>query len=170
MGAFALVALVLAALGLYGVLAYTVRQRTKEIGIRMAVGASAAQVRALVFRQAAAVVGPGLVAGLLGTLVSRPWLATLAFEDQPVGSAHSWRNRAATHGGCQRRRLGAGPARSECAAQGRPRGGRVSGGDVTPRGLAARPAHRPGPHAPWNWRGVRPVHRRNARWNAAGSE
>ena len=40
-------------------------------------------MRALVFRQAAAVVGPGLVAGLLGTLVSRPWLATLAFEISP---------------------------------------------------------------------------------------
>ena len=88
MGAFALVALVLAALGLYGVLAYTVRQRTKEIGIRMALGASAAQVRALVFRQAAAVVGLGLVAGLAGALVLGRWLPALAFGDQPVGSAH----------------------------------------------------------------------------------
>lgn len=84
MGAFALVAVLLAAIGLHGVLAYTVRQRTKEIGIRMAVGASGAQVRALVFRQAATVVGPGLVAGLLCTLVSRPWLATLAFGISPT--------------------------------------------------------------------------------------
>ena len=83
MGTFALVAVLLAAIGLYGVLAYTVRQRTKEIGIRMAVGASGTQVRALVFRQAAAVVGPGLVAGLICTLVSRRWLATLAFGISP---------------------------------------------------------------------------------------
>ena len=83
MGAFALVSLLLAALGLYGVLAYTVRQRTREIGIRMALGATAAQVRALVFRQAVAVVGLGLVVGLLGTLMSRPWLAALAFEISP---------------------------------------------------------------------------------------
>ena len=83
MGAFALVALVLAALGLYGVLAYTVRQRTKEIGIRMALGASAAQVRALVFRQAAVVVGLGLAAGLGGALVLGRWLAALAFGIRP---------------------------------------------------------------------------------------
>ena len=83
LGTFALVALVLAALGLYGALAYSVRQRTKEIGIRLAVGARAAQVRALVFRQAAVVVGPGLVVGALGTLVSRRWLATLSVEISP---------------------------------------------------------------------------------------
>ena len=86
MGAFALVALVLAALGLYGVLAYSVRQRTREIGIRMAVGASTSQVRALVFRQAVAVVGPGLVVGLLGTLVSRPLAGGAGVRSQPVGS------------------------------------------------------------------------------------
>ena len=82
-GAFALISLVLAALGLYGVLAYTVRERTAEIGIRMALGATAAQVRALVFRQAAVFVSLGVVAGLAGALVLGRWLSALVFEVSP---------------------------------------------------------------------------------------
>jgi ABC-type antimicrobial peptide transport system permease subunit len=83
MGTFALISLLLAALGLYVVLAYTVRQRTREIGIRIALGATAAQARALVFRQAAVVVGLGLAAGLGGALMLGRWLAALAFGVSP---------------------------------------------------------------------------------------
>jgi putative ABC transport system permease protein len=83
MGAFALVALMLAALGLYGVLAYTVRQRTPEIGIRMALGATAAHVRALVLRQAAVVVGLGLVVGIAGAIALGGALSALLFETSP---------------------------------------------------------------------------------------
>ncbi|MPZ16618.1 MAG: FtsX-like permease family protein [Luteitalea sp.] len=83
MGAFAAVALMLAALGLYGVLAYTVRQRTPEIGIRMALGATAAHVRALVLRQAAAVVAIGLVAGTAGAIALGRALSALLFETNP---------------------------------------------------------------------------------------
>ena len=83
MGAFALVALALAALGLYGVLAYAMRQRSIEIGIRIALGATAAQVRALVFRQAGVVVSLGVAAGLAGALVLGRWLETLAFGIAP---------------------------------------------------------------------------------------
>ena len=83
MGAFALVSLVLAAIGLYGVLAFTVRERTAEIGIRMALGATAVEVRALVFRQAAGIVSLGVAAGGAGALVLGRWLATLAFEISP---------------------------------------------------------------------------------------
>jgi predicted permease len=83
MGAFALVALALAALGLYGVLAYAVRQRATEIGIRIALGASASQVRVLVCRQAAAVVGLGIAAGLCGALLLGRWLETLTFGIAP---------------------------------------------------------------------------------------
>jgi putative ABC transport system permease protein len=83
MGAFAGVSLTLAAIGLYGVLAYAVRQRTPEIGIRMALGATAADVRALVLRQAAIVVGSGLVVGVVGALVLGRWLSSLLFQVSP---------------------------------------------------------------------------------------
>jgi putative ABC transport system permease protein len=79
MGAFAVVAVALAALGLYGVLAYAVRQRSTEIGIRLALGATASQVRSLVLRQAALVVGFGLAAGVAGALALGRWLGALAF-------------------------------------------------------------------------------------------
>ena len=83
MGAFALVSLVLALLGLYGVLAYAVSQRTTEIGIRMALGATRSQVRALVFGHAALVVGMGIAAGVVGALLFGRWLSALAFEIKP---------------------------------------------------------------------------------------
>jgi ABC-type antimicrobial peptide transport system permease subunit len=75
MGAFAGVSLMLAALGLYGVLSYIVRQRTQEIGIRIALGASAGQVRGLVLRQAVLVLGVGVVAGIAGAVVLGRWLS-----------------------------------------------------------------------------------------------
>jgi putative ABC transport system permease protein len=83
MGGFALVSLLIAALGLYGVLAYMVRERTAEIGIRIALGATAAHVRALVLRQAAVVVGVGVAAGVGGALLLGRWLGALAFEISP---------------------------------------------------------------------------------------
>jgi putative ABC transport system permease protein len=83
MGAFAVIALALAALGLYGVLAHAVRQRSSEIGIRIALGATGRQVRALVFHQAAVVLGVGVAAGLAGALILGRWLETLAFGIAP---------------------------------------------------------------------------------------
>ena len=83
MGAFAVVSLLLATLGLYGVLAYSVRQRTQEIGIRMALGATSGHVRALVLRQAAIVMGSGLVVGVAGALVLGRWLSSLVFKVSP---------------------------------------------------------------------------------------
>jgi predicted permease len=83
MGAFACVSLTLAAIGLYGVLAYTVRQRTQEIGIRIALGATSAQVRALVLRQAATILAIGLATGIVGALVLGRWLSSLVFQVSP---------------------------------------------------------------------------------------
>jgi predicted permease len=66
LGALGLVALAMAAIGLYGVTAYSVSQRTREIGLRMALGATAFEVRRLVLRQVALVAALGLTAGLAG--------------------------------------------------------------------------------------------------------
>jgi ABC-type antimicrobial peptide transport system permease subunit len=63
--AFAALATLLAAVGLYGVLAYTVAQRTREIGVRMALGADAGRVRTMVLRQVARMT---LIGGVIGTL------------------------------------------------------------------------------------------------------
>ena len=83
MAAFAGVSLLLAALGLYGVLAYAVRQRTQEIGIRMALGATASQVRWTILRQASLVLGTGVLAGTIGALLFGRWLTSLAFQISP---------------------------------------------------------------------------------------
>ncbi|HWE24075.1 MAG TPA: FtsX-like permease family protein, partial [Myxococcales bacterium] len=81
---FAAIALALAGLGLYGVLAYTVAQRTREIGVRMALGAAPAQALALVARESAVVVGAGLLLGLAGALVTARLFAGLLFGVGPA--------------------------------------------------------------------------------------
>jgi putative ABC transport system permease protein len=67
-------AVVLAGLGLYGAFAFYVRQRQREIGIRMALGAEARRVERLVLRQGAVRLAVGIVLGLLGAVFAARWL------------------------------------------------------------------------------------------------
>jgi predicted permease len=79
---FAALATLLAAVGLYGVLAYSVAQRTREIGVRMALGADAGNVRAMVLRQVAMMTLVGGIIGIVGALVAGRWAKSLLFELQ----------------------------------------------------------------------------------------
>jgi putative ABC transport system permease protein len=79
-GVFALVALLLAAVGVYGVLSYSVAQRTQEIGVRMAIGAERAQIMCLVLRGGMAWALAGIAIGLLGAFALSRVLGTLLFE------------------------------------------------------------------------------------------
>jgi predicted permease len=80
---FAGLATLLAAVGLYGVLAYTVSQRTREIGLRMALGAAPGRVRTMVLRQVAWMTVVGAVVGLAGAIAVGKGAATLLFELTP---------------------------------------------------------------------------------------
>ena len=79
-GAFAFLALALAAVGLYSVVAYTAVQRTNEFGIRIALGADRGHVLGLVFRSTAASVGAGIAAGVILTLALNKVMASWAVE------------------------------------------------------------------------------------------
>jgi putative ABC transport system permease protein len=79
LSAFALAAVALTASGLYGVMAYLVTQRTREIGVRMALGASRASVLALILRQAGTMTLAGIGIGLLGAYALAQYLASLLF-------------------------------------------------------------------------------------------
>jgi putative ABC transport system permease protein len=74
---FASIALALSAAGLYGVISYQVAQRTREIGMRRALGAQTRDVIALVMRQGSRLTAIGIAAGLLGALVLTRWLESL---------------------------------------------------------------------------------------------
>jgi putative ABC transport system permease protein len=77
--AFGIVALVLAATGIYGVLSGTVTERTREIGVRLALGASRSDILALVVRQGMTLTGLGVVVGLSGAVAATQAIATLLF-------------------------------------------------------------------------------------------
>jgi putative ABC transport system permease protein len=87
LGIFAAVALALAGMGIYGVLAYSVEQRTREIGIRMALGAQPGEVLRMVVRQGGRLVGVGVLVGLLGGYAVSRSLATMLFNTSPTDPA-----------------------------------------------------------------------------------
>jgi predicted permease len=83
LGIMAALAVVLAAIGIYGVISYTVAQRTREIGIRSALGASGATLLRLVIRQSMLLAVVGLLVGLASSLALTHVLSTLLFEVAP---------------------------------------------------------------------------------------
>jgi len=87
LGCFAILTLVLAAIGIFGVLSYSVAQRTREIGVRMAVGADRARILALVLRQAAVLSVTGVAAGLILALLCARLLSSLLFQTSPTDLA-----------------------------------------------------------------------------------
>jgi putative ABC transport system permease protein len=84
LGVFAAGAMVLAAVGLFGVMAQLVKQRTRELGVRMALGATAGSVRAMVLRRGLAIAGTGLGLGLVGALLANRLLTTMLYGVSPT--------------------------------------------------------------------------------------
>jgi len=78
------VALILGIVGIYGVVSYVVSQRTREIGVRMALGASASEVQSMVLRQGVGLSAAGIIVGLVGAVLMSSFLASLLFGVRPV--------------------------------------------------------------------------------------
>jgi putative ABC transport system permease protein len=84
---FALLALFVASIGLYGVMSYLMSQRTREFGIRVAVGASSGALLRLVLGQAAKLVGIGICLGLAGAMLLARSIASLLYGITPFDTA-----------------------------------------------------------------------------------
>jgi hypothetical protein len=85
--AFGVLAAILAAVGLYGVMAYMVARRTNEIGIRMALGAAPIQMLEMVLGEAGKLCGVGVAVGIVVTLAIGRWAASLLFGLKPYDPA-----------------------------------------------------------------------------------
>jgi putative ABC transport system permease protein len=86
-GSFAVLALVLAGVGVYGVMAYVVTQRRHEIGIRMALGANQRNILEMVLRQGLRLALLGIAAGLVGALALTHFLSSILFRVSAMGLA-----------------------------------------------------------------------------------
>lgn len=84
LSALAGIALVLCATGIYGVISFATAQRTREIGVRIALGADRASIRRMVLREGAGVVAAGLIVGLAGALAATRYLQQLLFEVRAI--------------------------------------------------------------------------------------
>ena len=78
---FAVFALVLAALGVYGIIAHMVAQRTREFGVRIAIGAGEPEIRGIVLREGNILTLTGIAIGLLMTYQSASWVRLFVFSD-----------------------------------------------------------------------------------------
>jgi putative ABC transport system permease protein len=83
LGLFAAMALVLAALGIYGVISYGVTQRTRELGVRMALGASRREVATMVLREGSRLAAIGIAIGLVGAFFLRKVVTQLLYDVSP---------------------------------------------------------------------------------------
>jgi len=84
LGTFAAVALLLASVGIYGVMAYAFSRRTNEIGIRVAMGAQRRDILKIAMSEGLSIVAFGLCAGLLGSLLLTRFLQTMLFNVKPA--------------------------------------------------------------------------------------
>ena len=84
LGLFGLIALVLSAAGIFGVISYSISRRTHELGIRMALGATPGAVLKMVLREGGRLVAAGLAVGLVATLILTRFLRTMLFEIRPA--------------------------------------------------------------------------------------
>jgi predicted permease len=110
-GAFASVAVLLSAIGLYGVVSYSVTQRRRELGIRIALGARSGDVLSHVLRSALAMVAIGLVFGLVGVYALTRILTNLLFEVSPLDPSCTWPCVLFHDGNRPACRVSAGPSR-----------------------------------------------------------
>ena len=99
LGLFGLLGLVISAVGIYGVMAYAVAQRTREIGVRMALGATRSNVVGMVLRNACVLVAIGLVIGGVGA-----WYLSAAAKTFLFGSSRTIRGRSPRRSCCCRSR------------------------------------------------------------------
>jgi putative ABC transport system permease protein len=87
LAAFGVLALLLASMGIYGVISYSVVQRQRELGIRIALGATAGQVRWMLVRQGFRMVGTGLVVGLAAAAAASQAVQSMLFQASPWDAA-----------------------------------------------------------------------------------
>jgi ABC-type antimicrobial peptide transport system permease subunit len=87
MGAFAIVALLLSGIGIYGVMSYLVAQRTREVGIRMALGATRRDIVRLVVGRGTLLIAVGIVIGAVASVALQRLMSPLTFQASIVDSA-----------------------------------------------------------------------------------